>query len=54
MPAVGHYIPLHVAGMVGIEGGRQLHDDLATCHSGTPPGTKRRLIQEGARCGVPD
>ena len=33
--------------MVGREGGRQLHDDLATCHSGTPLGGKQRLIREG-------
>ena len=29
------------------EGGRQLHDDLATCRSRTSPGGKRRLIWEG-------
>ena len=28
------------AGMVGGEGGRQIHDDLATCRSGTHPGWK--------------
>ena len=36
--------PIHVAGMVDRESGRQLHDDLATWCT---PGGKRRLIREG-------
>ena len=35
VPGIGRNIPVHVAGMVGGEGGRQLHDDLATYHSST-------------------
>ena len=51
MPAVELDIPLHVAGMVGGEGGRHLHNDLATCGSRTPPGGKRQLIWEGGGGG---
>ena len=47
VPAVKLDIPLHVAGMVGGECGRHLHNDLATCGSGRPPGGKRQLIREG-------
>ena len=49
MAAVERSIPQHVAGMVGEEGGRHLHDDLATCGSGMPPGGKRQLIREGGQ-----
>ena len=46
MPGIGLNIPVHVAGMVGGEGGHQLHDDLAARRNGTPPGWKRLLIRE--------
>ena len=37
VPGIGWDIPVHVTGVVGGEGGRQLHDDLATNRIWTPP-----------------
>ena len=47
VPGIGLNIPVYVIGMVDGEGGRQLHDDVATHRSGMPPGGKRRLIWGG-------
>ena len=41
MPGIILSIPVHVAGMVGGEGRRQLHDDLTIRRSGMPPDGKR-------------
>ena len=42
---------MHVTRVVGREGGRQLHDDLAAYGSRAPPGGKRRLIRGGGGGG---